>query len=560
MTGSRSTPERAFFLEALRNPAGRSFWVPFWFSLVIFSTAFLFESNYYNGVNGHLMDASVLLWSMSVFALFRLVKKIGGAQLNLVTWVSAGIVSALGGPVFVFVLSGSWNFELIGQVPVGLVAYSINVLISGVVVSGVVIARNRLRQLKQDQQDLVGAKASLEQQIETMRGEIRAEVIAELQKAVALLKSAEPKVIAEKLLHAIDSVIRPLSHRLAGLGTTTTLPPTKVLQSGPGQTQTGVAINRLVAPEAYGILFTVFILPTAFLLLGSSGFFFALGLLVVELGWEALILRFGGKIVVARPLGMLLLAISATAIGSSLLLVISERDAFGVTLGFTTVSLTVSGLMALVSRRLDVLQRLANVNREMQAIVAVLRQEAWATKTQLAKAIHGQVQAKFLSIALRMGSVDKLSESELNLAMTDIEDSMNSVTQAIAGIADSFGDQLQTIVDVWEGVTKVSIVLDDEVRKIIDDFPLARSCAIEVIGEAVSNAAKHSKSPEVRVTVSRVDENQLKLVVHSAGSLTSGEVSRSGYGSQVLDEVTNTWSLSEHAGSVRLRAVIQLIK
>lgn len=560
MTGSRSTPERAFFMEALRNPAGRSFWVPVWFSLVIFSTGFLFEGGDYSGVNGHLMDASVLLWSVSVFALFRLVKKSRGSKLNLLTWVSAGAASAFGGVVFVFLLSGSWNSELLGLLPVGVLAYSINVLISGIVVSGVRIARVRLRQLKQDQKDLVAAKASLEQQIETMRGEIRDEVFAELQNALALLNSAEPKVISAKLLQAIDLVIRPLSHKLAGLGTPTALPPTKISSSVAEQTQNGVSINRLVAPEAYGLLFTVFILPTAFLLLGVSGFFFALGLLFVELGWEAVILRFGRKIVVARPIGMLVLAVSATAIGSSLLLVLPERDAFGVSLGFTTVSLTVSGLMALVSRRLDILQRLTNVNREMQAVVAVLRQEAWATKTQLAKAIHGQVQAKFLSVALRLGSVEKLSKAELKSAIADIEDSMNSVAQAIAGTSEPFSDQLQTIVEVWEGVTEVSVALDENAKKIIDYFPIARACAIEVIGEAVSNATKHSKSPKVQVSVTCIDENQLKLVVRSAGRLTGGEVSRSGYGSQVLNEVTNAWSLREHAGSVKLSAVIQLSK
>lgn len=560
MTGNRSTQERAFFLEALRSPAGGSLWVPLWFSLIIFSTAFLFASNDYNGVNGHLMDLSCLISSTAVFMVARFLPKVNQAWSNLVTWVLAGMASALGAAAFVFLLSGSLNSELLGQLPVGLVAYSLLVAICGITVSGVRISRTRLRKLRRDQAELLDAKDSLEQQIATMRGEIGNQVVDELHKASDLLRSSDPKVVSSKLYEAIDSVIRPLSHRLAGLGAVSSVPPTKLDDTVSVETKRGVAISRLVAPELYALLFVVFILPSAFFLLGLPGLFITIGLLFIDLGLWAVLVRVGSTLYVSRIVGMLMLAISSTAIGSLLLLVLPARDSIGITVGFTTVSLTVTGLMALVSRRLDILQRMAFINREMQAVVAILRQEAWAIKTQLAKAIHGQVQAKFLSVALRLGASPKPSKRDLDLAMIDIQESMASVASAFASSPDSLMDQLQTIVEVWDGVSELSLEIDDAVLKTIDDFPVSRTCLVEVIGEAVSNASKHSKAPKVQVSVKLSSANQLKLVVRSAGNLTSHEVSRSGYGSHVLNEVTSAWSLREHAGSIRLSATIQLAK
>jgi signal transduction histidine kinase len=195
----------------------------------------------------------------------------------------------------------------------------------------------------------------------------------------------------------------------------------------------------------------------------------------------------------------------------------------------------------------------------MQGVVAVLRQEAWVTKNQLAKAIHGSVQAKFLAVALRIANSPKVSKADLEAARKDIESSLDDVAISLEGRTDSFAKQLKTITDAWDGVAKIKLKAEKETIALINQFPVARTCVLEVIGEAVANAAKHSKAPSMDIELQENALGQIAVSVWSAGKL-SEQASRKGYGSQMLDEVTSGWSLTNFKGRVYLRAVIQLAK
>jgi signal transduction histidine kinase len=231
----------------------------------------------------------------------------------------------------------------------------------------------------------------------------------------------------------------------------------------------------------------------------------------------------------------------------------------GITFGFVTTSLGVTGLMALVSKRLDDLRQLAIVNQAMQEVVSLLRQEAWVTKTLLAKAIHGSVQAKFLAVALRIGERSKLSKAELEAARKDIESSMVEVEGSFSGNSIPFTAQFQTISDAWDGVAKLNLEADSKTLEALDRLPVARTCALEVINEAVANAAKHSKAPTMNIELQENAFSQVVVSVWSAGKLST-QPGRKGYGSQMLDEVTSSWSLTNLKGRVYLRAVIPLSK
>jgi signal transduction histidine kinase len=256
---------------------------------------------------------------------------------------------------------------------------------------------------------------------------------------------------------------------------------------------------------------------------------------------------------------MFALALLATVFGAIYPLVVNAGYDSGISVGFVTTSLAVTGLMALVSKRLDDLKQLAIVNSEMQGVVAVLRQEAWVTKNQLAKAIHGSVQAKFLAVALRIANSPKLSDADLEAARKDIESSLDDVAISLEGRTDSFAKQFKTITDAWDGVAKIKLKADKETIALINRFPVARTCVLEVIGEAVANAAKHSKAPSMDIELQENSLGQLAVSVWSAGKL-SDQPSRKGYGSQMLDEVTSGWSLTNFKGRIYLRAIVQLAK
>ena len=556
-----SGPERAFLFEALSSEHARSLYIPLIFSAVIFSTGFLFPPATYFGISIHVLDAMTLPASLAVFALGKLLARTkDGLDANLLIWILAGLFSAASPTLILLAVTGQLSSEISAQLPIGMIAYSLLIIVSALISAGWRISRQRMVQLKEHKLLLIEIQDDLELQIDTMKQEIKQGVDQELSKALrALDKGDDPKSLAELLLNAIDEVIRPLSHRLSGLGLKSFPPKTMQAQSGIDLVIKGVPLALLAAPDIYIAMFAVFILPAAIFTEGISGLLFALIFLALEVALLVTVERFAKNLVLNRILGIFALAFFSGIVGLGYSFVMSSGSISGISVGFVTISLATTGVMALVSKRLDDLRKLADVNRAMQEVIAVLRQEAWVTKNQLAKAIHGSVQAKFLSVALRLANSPKISKGELAAARKDLEVSLDEVAISMKGKASSFAAQLKTITEAWEGVAKLRVKADKGTIALINRFPLARTCVMEVIGEAVANAAKHSKAPSMDIELQENDQKEVVVSVWSAGRLAD-QSGRKGYGSQMLNEVTTSWSLTNLQGRVYLRAVVPLAK
>lgn len=556
-----SGPERAFLLEAVASSLGRSLYIPLIFSSVIFSTGYLFPDEIIENVSIHWLDSLVLPASLLGFAITKFVRGASNSIFwNTFVWSFSGLLSALSPTIFIFIFSGKIVDTLLARLPIGVVAYSVLIAVTAVIQSGLRLSIRRMRTLKQQRAVLIEFRNQLQEQIETMRSDIKSRVDLELAKALeALKKVTNPESLSAQLLRTIDEVIRPLSHRLAGLQLPS-IPPKITSISVPVQpVNKGVALARLVAPEIYSFLFLVFILPASFFVQGLIGLFGALAMLsayVVALTFIEVTTR---EFFINRILAMFFLPGLAGVFGLGYLLLVSQSEGFGIAVGFVTTSAAVTALMALVSKRLDVLNQLAAVNQETQAVVSVLRQEAWVTKNRLAKAIHGSVQGKFLAAALRLGASKSISSQQLGLIRKDIEDSISDVAESITSSGLTFDDQYQKITAAWDGVVRIRLRAEAETLELIDAHPLARTCLIEVVGEAVSNAAKHSKAPAMEIELQELGGDEVAVSVWSAGKLSARE-SRRGYGSQMLDEVTSGWSLTNLKGRVYLRATIPLSK
>ena len=554
-------PERAFFREAGSSPFGRSIIVSLLFASVIFSTGYLFPEQIYFGVSVHLLDAQAFPAALIIYLIFsRVAKSKPGFWLNVSFWLSTGFLSALAPNVVLFLLTAQTTPDLLSQTPFGIFAYSMLTAVVSIIFSGLRLSRSRFSALRKQRRLLDEISHELENQIVTMKGEIRDSVQGELSKALqALNELKDPKALSERLIFAIDDVIRPLSHRLAGFGLKATPPviAQPVLTAIPRKR--GVALARLAAPEIYSLFFLVFILPASFYIDGVKGLATAFSLLSVNVIFLTLIERFAKNVFVNRIVGMLLLISASTLIGLPYPFITQSDSESGIAVGFILTSIGVTGLMAQVSRRLDDMRELAYVNQELLSVVSVLRQEAWVTKTRLAKAIHGSVQAKFLSVALRLGASKQLSKEELAIAKGTIESSVAEVESSLSGHNAPFAEQFQTIEQAWDGVAKLYLKTEPKIVQKLDSLPVARTCVLEVISEAVANAAKHSKAPSMDIELQENSLGQIVVSVWSAGKLAN-ESGRKGYGSQMLDEVTVSWSLTNLKGRVYLKAVIQLQK
>ena len=556
-----SGPERAFLLEVLESKFGRSLFIPLGFSAIILGTGFLFPDEVFFGISVHFLDALTFPVSLVVFLLTRLIKdnRFDG-RFNVLLWVTAGTLATLAPTTFLLLVFGKAPAKFYTQIPIGMVAYSFLVIGVAVIGSGLALSRSRYKKLKEHETLLNTIRSELEDQIVIMRGEIKQSVDNELAKVLEILEDGKSsKDLAVRLFAAIDEVIRPLSHRLSGLGLKVKPPRLTNRVTSISPNRKGVSISRLAAPEFYFATFAIFILPATVYVQGTVGLISASALLIVEVIVLWLIQRFASEVYLSRLVAIFALASLSAVVGSIYPLLLNRESDSGISVGFVTTSIGTTSLMALISKRLDDINKLEIVNQEMQAVVSVLRQEAWVTKNQLAKAIHGSVQAKFLSVALRIANAPKLSKAELAAAKKDIEASIHDVALSLEGRAEPFAKQFKTITDAWDGVVSLKLKADQSTIAKINQYPVARTCLLEVIGEAVSNAAKHSQATTIDVELQENAIGQLAVSIWSAGKLAE-RASRKGYGSQMLDEVTNGWSLSNLKGRVYLRALIQLSK
>ena len=558
-----SGSERAYLREASGSAFASSLAVPLIFSGFLIGTGYLFTAPDYRGVSGHLVDLGCALAAFLVFVFAKWLPKsisVRNQLFNILVWIIAGFFSSFGGNLAVFALSGEFDSGLASYWLLGAISNSLNIALASVAWSGYKLGRARLAQLKGHQKVLVEMQETLEEQIQTMRGEIRDGVDAELKKVLGFLETPtdEPAELSKRIFAAIDEVVRPLSHRLAGFKQNRAIPALES-QKRVNPLPKGVSLSRLAGPEIFGLMFVVFIIPASFQLLGFSATNLLLVLLAAQIGFLFLVEAKARGVLVNRIVAVLFFVAVSLVNLTLFTWLVPNENSFGIAFGFPLLSFAVSTLLALVSRRVDTINRLDLVNFDIQQAVATLRQEAWVLRTALAKAVHGSVQAKFLSVGLRLSSVEKLTDDVIGQAKAEILGSIEDVSNSVNIESTDFRTRLDSFINAWDGVVKIKIKLDDQMLHTLDKHPFTGACIAETLGEAISNAAKHSKSPELDVALTQRGGELLELKVISQGKL-SADTSNSGYGSQILSEVTNGWSLTEEAGLVQLTAKFFLAK
>ena len=556
-SSSRFGSERAYLAEALLSPFGRQLIVPVLFAAVIFSTGLLFSSAAYNPINPQVMDLSSGAMAIAVFALAKLFG-FSGRFANLAIWFTAGALASAIPNLEVFLINGKFDDGLLLQLPIGVIAYSTNIASLALLWSGFRLGRQRAARLRLNLESLEQDQLSLESQITQMRGEIVSEVRKELTEVSNLLAKADSlnrNDMAEKIMSAIDSVIRPLSHRLAGFGLdlseTVTHVPSELQPSKPG-----VAWSRLAGPEIFLAAFMLFIVPATFIVGGVSNGILVILVALGETFVLVLVERFAVRFVVNRVIGLLLNLTLSSAFGAGFLMLSSGDSMLGVAIGFFTISLVCTTLLALVSKRIDTLNNLEFVRAQKTNLVVRLGQEVWVTKSRLAKAIHGSVQAKFLAIALKLKNSG--SEATLGEAKQDVLEATAAIDASLESNQQSLEAQLNAYREAWAGALDLEFKILPEAAAQLDSDPIARACVAEVIGEAIANAAKHSQAKNVQIDLIS-EPGLVRVSVGSQGAIALTD-SNSGYGSLILDQVSNSWVLRESDGKVILEATFLLAK
>lgn len=264
----------------------------------------------------------------------------------------------------------------------------------------------------------------------------------------------------------------------------------------------------------------------------------------------------------ARSLALLLLGITAASIIAPWIVVLPIRDPAHtgplVTLGPIIILLNtvlVSTWYALRAQQERAQEHLVSVALELRRELARLHQVDRLHHKALARALHGPVQAAATAAALRLEHAAR----EGTLTAADTEAAEEPLREALrildvdSDVTVSLDDALHRIVSLWDGVCAVEVAVTSQARAALDDDIPARTCVVEILTDAVSNAARHGHARRVTITIEY--DRDLQLTVTDDGE-TGGVSAGSGLGTKVLEECATEWRREALPAGQRLTATI----
>ncbi|MEY4019598.1 MAG: hypothetical protein RLZZ590_898, partial [Actinomycetota bacterium] len=197
-------------------------------------------------------------------------------------------------------------------------------------------------------------------------------------------------------------------------------------------------------------------------------------------------------------------------------------------------------------------------NGEIRKLVAFLQNESQVNRRTMAQVVHGRIQASLQAASIKITQAPNITDelvaeirADLNQAILDTQDtSLENL-----GVR----KQLADMADQWLGICDLTVSFEGEVDQILDRANLAKTAVVEVIREGLNNAVKHSEADEADVVVRIVEPGLVGIVIRNAVHVQpAGAQSSSGYGSRMLDQITESWSVEFEDGDAILTATVSL--
>ena len=384
-------------------------------------------------------------------------------------------------------------------------------------------------------------------------------VTEQLTKAVGLSASA-PKASVE-LQQIADDVIRPLGHELQHRS----VDEARLLRGiDAAMTGSRMPLRAYVAgvfterPIAPGLVAAIMLLAPSALVIGWFGPLLGVAIVAVAAGAVALGLHVLEVVLGPRlsglPLPVRTCAVVAGWLAASGIagLVVNHvpgaREAMPAgetefSLGMIMAALMMAviigvameGSVAGLRGRSETL--LAEAARAAEWASARLRERAWSEQRQLGRLLHGEVQARIVSLALQLqlnppddvaGAIAAL-EADLRITLTRQE-------------AVPWRRRLERLRAVWEDSIGLEVIIDARAEAMLAHDAVAAFATAEVIGEGITNAVRHGGADHVRITVTG-SPSVLALEVVDDGRQDM-ERGHAGMGGRMLDQACIDWTLT----------------
>ena len=198
---------------------------------------------------------------------------------------------------------------------------------------------------------------------------------------------------------------------------------------------------------------------------------------------------------------------------------------------------------------------LAQATEKLEWNVARIREQQHQYQRNLARALHGSVQAKLASAYLEFEKVNQEkvnSPDRVNEILAEIQRSIVAFDGRHSGHLDLPKLIAQTQ-ENWSSVAAITCQISEGDLESIHRDALSGATLVDVIPELVFNAIKHGKANLIHISIRFKNERVVELTVHDNGIHEPINVG-SGLGTRILNESAISWSRERVAGHTITRA------
>ena len=209
-------------------------------------------------------------------------------------------------------------------------------------------------------------------------------------------------------------------------------------------------------------------------------------------------------------------------------------------------AIVVGFLVAIVntaSRQLnEVRLNISQTTADLSWAVSRIRNEQHQRSRNLGRKLHGEIQARFSSAFLMLQNSEnnpETTKSLINEIADNLEKDVLKLDEPNSNVQ-KLDEVLDNVTQTWQGVSSISFVADETLKKQIERDKLCQTALVDVIPELCFNSIKHGKASEVMVSIEKSSPKTILLKVADNGQKVA-EISNKGLGTKLLDECAISW-------------------
>lgn len=524
-------------------------------------------SGYQLPIPAWLWDLLLGLGAATVLLTSKLFKFPNKLLPRLGVWAVASLCGA-SLPVLVSIPMGPVDESAINGLPLSALSLLGLILFFTLVWGALTEYRASNKELLRIASELETRRENLNAELLKRQSSLATEILSEVEPRISgikdLLKRSDSKQAANEILDLIENLVRPLSQGMGATNTTAEEPSIRANR----KPSLRALIRRFVRKLGVGsiltahlhVIFSVnFFLPAMILAAGLNGVLYLAGFLFAQVLVFELARRLIGKIRLPHWSLLILNLIIATIaniafVEGSKLAGLDDPEGLieFVGLGILLVFVAAGYLSIFSAAKFEASQEIRQATARLAYLVGELQMRTASLRKQFAIDLHGDLQAKLQAALIRL---ERSASTKPDLIAQVIED-LGSAALGIKNPNEKIAtiESLQELRSQWDGVCDVTLNLAPNAQTKLESDSGLCAVVLEIVRERIINAVKHSSAEEIDISI-ELEQNNL-LIFSRNGDLGVGQNvnTRRGGGSQLLDEVCLSWSLSFDSGDAVFEA------